>query len=88
MKKMEQIEFEKMKQIDVRTVSASDLVSIEDIEIDAELSKEERFLDFARKVKNPFCYICNGIIVKTSYSNTKESLENRLVQLCITTNGY
>ena len=84
---MEQTEIEKLKKIDVRTVNASDLVNVEDIEIDTELSKEERWLDFARKVKNPFCYICNGIIVKTSYSDTKESLESRLVQLCAVMNG-
>lgn len=84
---MKQIEIEKMKKIDVRTVNARDLVDIKDVEINMELSKEERWLDFARKVKNPFCYICNGIIVKTSYSDTKESLENRLVQLCMAMDG-
>lgn len=84
---MEQTEIEKLKKIDVRTVNASDLVNLEDIEINTELSKEERWLDFARKVKNPFCYICNGVIVKTSYSDTKESLENRLVQLCAVMDG-
>lgn len=84
---MEQTEIEKLKKIDVRTVNASDLVNLEDIEINTELSKEERWLDFAGKVKNPFCYICNGVIVKTSYSDTKESLESRLVQLCAVMDG-
>lgn len=84
---MEQTEIEKLKRIDVRTVNASDLVDLEDIEINTELSKEERWLDFARKVKNPFCYICNGVIVKTSYSDTKESLESRLAQLCMVMDG-
>lgn len=84
---MEQTEIEKLKKIDVRTVNASDLVNLEDIKINTELSKEERWLDFARKVKNPFCYICNGVIVKTSYADTKESLESRLAQLCAVMDG-
>lgn len=37
---------------------------------------------FCKKVENPFCYICNGMVVKTSYSDTNESLENKLVRLC------
>lgn len=84
---MEQTEIEKLKKIDVRVVNASDLVNLEDIKINTELSKEERWLDFAGKVKNPFCYICNGVIVKTSYSDTEESLESRLVQLCAVMDG-
>ncbi len=84
---MEQVEIQRMKNIDVRTVQACDLVNIEDIEVNTELPKEERLLEFIKKVKNPFCYICNGMIIKTSYSDTKETLENRLVQLCISMEG-
>ncbi|NSG11501.1 hypothetical protein HFM87_03660 [Blautia producta] len=84
---MELIEIEKMKMVDIRTVKACDLVNIEHVDINTELPKEERWLDFAQKVKNPFCYICNGIIIKTSFSDTEESLESRLVQLCIAMDG-
>lgn len=84
---MEQAEIQRMKNIDVRTVQACDLVNVEDIEVNTELPKEERLLEFIKKVKNPFCYICNGMIIKTSYSDTKETLENRLVQLCISMEG-
>ena len=84
---MERIEIGRMKNIDVRTVKACDLVNIEEIHINTELPKEERMLEFIKKVKNPFCYICNGMIIKTSYSDTKETLENRLVQLCVAMEG-
>ncbi|NBJ93547.1 DUF6870 family protein [Parablautia muri] len=84
---MERVEIERMKNIDVRTVKVSDLVNIEEIDINTELPKEERLLEFIKKVKNPFCYICNGMIIKTSYSDTKETLENRLVQLCVAMEG-
>ena len=79
---MNRAELEELKKVDVRTVDVSALEDIEKIEIDSSLSARERWVDFAEKIKNPFCFICNGMVVKVSYSEAKESLENRLVQLC------
>ena len=79
---MNRAELEELKKVDVRTVDVSALEDIEKIEIDSSLSARERWMDFAEKIKNPFCFICNGMVVKVSYSEAKESLENRLVQLC------
>ena len=80
-------ELEEWKKVDVRTVDVSVLEEIEKIEINSSLSARERWVDFAEKIKNPFCFICNGMVVKVSYSETKESLENKLVQLCISMEG-
>ena len=80
-------ELEELKKTDVRTVDISDLEDIEKIEIDSSLSARERWMDFAEKIKNPFCFICNGMVVKVSYSEAKESLENKLVQLCMSMEG-
>lgn len=81
---MKAIEFEEMKNVDIRTVELNILEDLDKIEVDKSLTKEERLLDFITKIKNPFCFICNGMVVKTSYSNTKDSLEDKLVQLCLT----
>lgn len=80
---MKAIEFEEMKKVDIRTVELNILEDLDKIEVDKTLTKEERLLDFITKIKNPFCFICNGMVVKTSYSNTKDSLEDKLVQLCL-----
>ncbi|MDY3997851.1 MAG: hypothetical protein SOY73_01865 [Blautia sp.] len=80
---MKAIEFEEMKNVDIRTVELNILEDLDKIEVDKSLTKEERLLDFITKIKNPFCFICNGMVVKTSYSNTKDSLEDKLVQLCL-----
>lgn len=80
-------ELEELKKVDVRTVDVSALEDIEKIEIDSALSARERWMDFAEKIKNPFCFICNGMVVKISYSEAKESLEDRLIQLCATMGG-
>ncbi len=80
---MNRAKLEELKNVDVRTVDISALEDIEYIEIDSSLSARERWMDFAEKIKNPFCFICNGMIVKVSYSEAEESLENKLVQLCM-----
>lgn len=84
---MNQIELEELKKVDVRTVDVSVLEEIEKIEINSSLPARERWVDFAEKIKNPFCFICNGMVVKVSYSEAKESLENKLVQLCMSMEG-
>ena len=76
---MKAIEFEEMKK---HTVYGCEILEKFKQE-DKSLTKEERLLDFITKIKNPFCFICNGMVVKTSYSNTKDSLEDKLVQLCL-----
>lgn len=80
---MKAIEFEEMKKVDIRTVELNILEDLDKIDVDKSLTKEERLLDFITKIKYPFCFICNGMVVKTSYSNTKDSLEDKLVQLCL-----
>ena len=80
---MKAIEFEEMKKVDIRTVELNILEDLDKIDVDKSLTKEERLLDFITKIKNPFCFICNGMVVKTSYSNTKDSLEDKLVQFCL-----
>lgn len=80
---MKAIEFEEMKKVDIRTVELNILEDLDKIDVDKSLTKEERLIDFITKIKNPFCFICNGMVVKTSYSNTKDSLEDKLVQLCL-----
>ena len=76
-------ELEKLKKADVRTVDASTLEDIGKIRIDRTLPKEERLLAFAQEVRNPFCFICNGMIVKLSFSDVHARLEDKLGKLCI-----
>ncbi|MCM1128231.1 MAG: hypothetical protein NC429_17405 [Lachnospiraceae bacterium] len=76
-------EFNELKNVDIRTVDISTLADIGGIKINRELPKAERLCAFIREAGNPFCFICNGIVVKTSYSDTNESLENKLAKLCM-----
>ena len=76
-------DFDKLKTVDVRTVDISTLADIGKIKINRELPKTERLRAFVKEAKNPFCFICNGMVIKISYSNTNESLENKLAKLCM-----
>lgn len=70
-----QEQLEQMRSIDPRTVDVSTLVDIDTVEIDKSLPKRERILDYIGQIKNPYCYIHNGIVVKISFAG-KEKLED------------
>ena len=75
----------KMKEIDIRSVDRESLVDINDVQINTDLPDEERMLDFVRQIKNPYCYICNGMVVKTRFVG-KQSLEECIKATLFTEN--
>ena len=62
-----------MAQTDLRNVNREDLVDINEVEIRNDLSQRERMVDFISQIKNPYCYLDKGMVVKTSFAG-----ENRL----------
>ena len=72
-------ELEKMKNVDVRTVDKSTLVDIETVEIDTTLPEQERMKQFLEQVKNPYCYMSHGIVVKVSFAG-KDTLSDCLAR--------
>jgi hypothetical protein len=70
--------FDDLKSVDIRTVDPDTLVDIRDVKINTELTKEERFIDFIKQIKNPFCYKYGKAIIKVSYTNAEATLEDRL----------
>lgn len=69
---------EEMKNVDVRTVSRDDLVDIRDVQIDRSLPKEERVRSFVQQIRNPYCFKCGNVVVKTSFADTDVTLEERM----------
>lgn len=66
-----------LREIDIRTIDKSTLVDIADVHINTELPAPERVADYIKQIKNPYCYLSNGIVVKVSFSG-KCSLEDCL----------
>lgn len=67
-----------MADVDVRTVPKESLVDIRAVKIDRSMGREERIADYMEQVKNPYCVQCNGMIVKMSFAQSGDTLENKL----------
>lgn len=67
-----------MEKLDIRTVKKESLVDLKDVKIDKSKPKSERIEEFIEQVKNPYCCICDGIIVKIKFSDRETTLEEKL----------
>ena len=74
----DQIELEKMKMVDIRTVDKTSLSDIKDIKINGRLPVRERIMQYLEQTKNPYCQIINGVAVKYSFSNENVGLTEKL----------
>lgn len=63
--------------VDPVTVDRESLVDVKDVEIRTDLDTRERMLDYIRQIKNPYCYLSNGMVVKISFAG-KKSLQDCL----------
>ena len=68
-----------MQDVDIRTVDPSTLRDIRDVNINVDLPKKERILDFIRQIGNPYCYRHGKYVVKVSFTDTDVTLEERML---------
>ena len=61
-------ELERLKNVDIKTVRKEDLVDISTVKINTDLPVKERVEDFIRQIKNPYCYLDHGVVVKISFA--------------------
>ena len=73
-------EWEKLRNVDLQTVDRDNLVDIREVEIDENLSCEERMEQFIRQIKNPYCYRYGDVVVRVRFADTDVTLEDRIVQ--------
>ena len=73
-----QVDFEALKQVDVRTVDPDTLVDIRTLEIDKALPREQRMAEFVRQVKNPYCFRVGKVAVSVGYSGDGVTFEQRM----------
>ena len=72
-------ELKAMQEVDVRTVDPATLKDIRDVQVNTDLPKAERMLDFIRQIGNPYCFCHGKYVVKVSFSDTDVTLEQRLL---------
>lgn len=68
----------KMEETDIRKVQKESLVDIKNVVIDKSMQRAERISDYVRQIKNPYCFVCEGIIVKMIFEQTEDKLEDKL----------
>ena len=68
-----------LKDIDVRMVNRDELVDINDVIIDPNLSKKDRIISYIKQIKNPYCYKDGNTVVKISFSNTSATIEDCII---------
>ena len=66
-------DLKKLAAVELRDVNREELVDINDVEIKKDLSQRERMVDFVSQIKNPYCYLDRGMVVKISFDG-----ENRI----------
>lgn len=70
-------ELKEMLEVDVRTVDKDTLVDVDGVHIQTDLPQEEKIVDYLRQIKNPYCYLSHGVVVKISFTG-KCTLEESL----------
>lgn len=68
------------KSKDIKCINQTDIDKIEEISINTNLSKQDRIINFLKKVKNPYIFMIDGAKVKFEYAekglNLNQCLEN------------
>lgn len=72
--------FDEMKKLDPENVDRDTLVDIASVKVDSTLPKEVWFREYLRQIRNPYLFLCNGVVVKIAYADTKDTIEDRLEQ--------
>ena len=49
---MEELDLQKLKEVDIKDIPLEELVDITDIKIDPNLPKEEKILEYIKQIKN------------------------------------
>lgn len=66
-----------LSEVDIRTVDPKELVDIKDVKIREGIPLPERVRDYVEQIKNPYCYLSHGTVVKIRFAGTR-SLEECL----------
>ena len=57
------------------------LVDIRNVNIEMELTREERVKSFVDQIKDPYCFKVGTVVVNVSYSDSGATLNDRFVEL-------
>ncbi len=71
------------KSCNINQVRLDEIDKIDEININSNLPRVERVTSFLRKVKNPYMFSCDGMVVKFEFSNNDTSISQCLENLIL-----
>ena len=74
------IDLKQLQAVNPDEIDRSELVDIQDIVVESRLPKEERIIDFIKKIKNPYLCKCGNIVVQSVFEETDKTLTECLIQ--------
>ena len=74
------IDLKQLQAVNPDEIDRSELVDIQDISVVSHLPKEERIIDFIKKIKNPYLCKCGNIVVQSVFEETDKTLTECLIQ--------
>lgn len=77
---MKTADLETMQKMDVRTVSLDELVDLNEVSIDENLSREQRIAAFVRQVRNPYCFKVGKVAVSVGFTQDGVTFGQRMEQ--------
>jgi hypothetical protein len=72
------MDLNEMKNVTMENIDPQNLVDITSIEVNPELSKNERIKAFVEQIKNPYLFKCGKIIVQIGFADTNITLNERM----------
>ena len=75
---LSQMDFDTLREVDIREVDLDSLVDIREVKIDQTLPKEQRMADFIRQVKNPYCFKVGKVSVSVGFANNGVTFEQQM----------
>lgn len=76
-----QDQLDKLKQVDMDSVTLEELVDINDVVIDEKLSEMKRLESYLEQIKNPYLFRHGKFMIKVEFNENGESLETLLGEL-------
>jgi len=71
------------KNSNINQTSIEEVDDFNEINVNNNLPRVERVTSFLRKVKNPYMFSCDGMIVKFEFSNTDTNINQCLENLIL-----
>lgn len=67
-----------LQNINIETVEKESLVDLSTVIMNPDLEKKEKLAKYIQQIRNPYCFVCDGIVVKVSFDKNGKSLEEKL----------